>query len=166
MSGSDGQTALRVDNFRRRLATVDQRLAAVNGRLAKEFPGYANLSNPGPLALSRVQALLGPDGSGDRSQSPRRSFPSGWPVSVPGSTSTNYKTRWPRDPVNAYRRFGDPSRLLAKARRNSSPSPRMHPPRADQLSFSAKCTLVPGITNRYCGRSFEMATSWPPQDEV
>jgi hypothetical protein len=62
MSGSDGQTALRVDNFRRRLATVDQRLAAVNGRLAKEFPGYANLSNPGPLALSRVQALLGPDG--------------------------------------------------------------------------------------------------------
>jgi CHAT domain-containing protein len=61
MSTGDGQNALRVDNLRRRLAAIDQRLAAVNGRLAKEFPGYANLSNPAPLALSRVQALLGPD---------------------------------------------------------------------------------------------------------
>src|SRR5882724_1328927 len=26
--------------------------------------------------------------------------------------------------------------------------------------------LVPGITKRYCGLSFETATSWPPQDEV
>jgi hypothetical protein len=27
-------------------------------------------------------------------------------------------------------------------------------------------TLIPGITNLYCGPSFETATSRPPQDEV
>jgi CHAT domain-containing protein/Tfp pilus assembly protein PilF len=58
MSHGDARNAPLEDNLRRRLAIIDQQLSAVNGRLTREFPEYASLSNPGPLSLSGVQALL------------------------------------------------------------------------------------------------------------
>jgi hypothetical protein len=61
MSDTKQPNVSRDDDLRRQLAIIDQRLATVNGRLAKEFPDYANLSNPGPLPLSVIQKLLRPD---------------------------------------------------------------------------------------------------------
>jgi CHAT domain-containing protein len=61
MSATEQRNVSQQDDRRRQLAIVDQRLATINARLAKEFPDYENLSNPGPLPLSTVQALLRPD---------------------------------------------------------------------------------------------------------
>jgi len=61
MSGAEAPNASREDDLRRQLVVLNQRLAGVNAKLAKEFPDYANLSNPGPIALAVVQTLLRPD---------------------------------------------------------------------------------------------------------
>jgi tetratricopeptide (TPR) repeat protein/CHAT domain-containing protein len=42
-----------------RLTVIDTRLAAINGRLAKEFPDYAALASPAPVPVTEVQAQLG-----------------------------------------------------------------------------------------------------------
>ena len=60
MSGPDQRGASQ-DDLRRQLALIDQRLAAINEQFVREFPDYANLSNPGPLTRSAAQALLRPD---------------------------------------------------------------------------------------------------------
>jgi CHAT domain-containing protein/tetratricopeptide (TPR) repeat protein len=44
-----------------RLAAIDKRLAAIDKRLAAEFPDYASLGSPAPLAIEETQALLGTD---------------------------------------------------------------------------------------------------------
>jgi CHAT domain-containing protein len=49
------------DELRRQLADIGQRLDVLNGRLAREFPDYVDLSNPGALKLPIVQALLRPN---------------------------------------------------------------------------------------------------------
>ena len=42
------------------LATLDERIGALDKKLAREFPEYAELASPGPLSLSETQDLLGP----------------------------------------------------------------------------------------------------------
>lgn len=42
-----------------RLAKIDERLAAITARFAKDFPDYAALANPKPVSASDVQAQLG-----------------------------------------------------------------------------------------------------------
>jgi CHAT domain-containing protein/tetratricopeptide (TPR) repeat protein len=49
-----------VDAFRKRIAELDARLTEVGERLEKEFPEYAALISPKPIAVSDVQALLAP----------------------------------------------------------------------------------------------------------
>jgi CHAT domain-containing protein/tetratricopeptide (TPR) repeat protein len=49
------------DGLRQRAKELEQKLAGVNVRLNAEFPDYAALTNPKPLALREVQALLGAD---------------------------------------------------------------------------------------------------------
>jgi CHAT domain-containing protein len=49
------------DALRRQIADLDGRIAAVAARLDKQFPEYAALSNPTPLATEEVQRLLGRD---------------------------------------------------------------------------------------------------------
>jgi CHAT domain-containing protein/tetratricopeptide (TPR) repeat protein len=44
-----------------RLATIDTRLAEINGRLALDFPDYAALASPAPVSVADVQAQLGAD---------------------------------------------------------------------------------------------------------
>jgi tetratricopeptide (TPR) repeat protein/CHAT domain-containing protein len=44
-----------------RLAAIDIRRAAIDGRLAIEFPDYAALANPGAVSVSEVQASLRSD---------------------------------------------------------------------------------------------------------
>ena len=43
------------------LGVLDQRLIALDKRLAVEFPDYASLANPAPLSPQEVQTLLKPD---------------------------------------------------------------------------------------------------------
>ena len=61
MSSVEAPNASREGDLRRQLAILNERLAGVNAKLAKEFPDYTNLSSPGPLALPAVQTLLRPD---------------------------------------------------------------------------------------------------------
>jgi CHAT domain-containing protein len=49
------------DELRRQLAAIGQRLDVLNSRLAREFPDYVDLSNPGALTLPIVRALLRPN---------------------------------------------------------------------------------------------------------
>ena len=51
-----GEAALRAD-----LAAAGQRLDALDARLAKDFPQYAELCQPRPIDLDAAQALLAPD---------------------------------------------------------------------------------------------------------
>ena len=44
-----------------RSSASKRRLAALSARLEKEFPDYAALASPKPLAADEVQKLLGPD---------------------------------------------------------------------------------------------------------
>src|SRR5436853_464343 len=41
-----------------RLADTDRQLAALNARLAKDFPDYAALANPEPLSIKATQEQL------------------------------------------------------------------------------------------------------------
>jgi CHAT domain-containing protein len=41
------------------IATIDERLAAKSAQLRRDFPEYASLANPRPLAVAEVQAHLG-----------------------------------------------------------------------------------------------------------
>ncbi len=43
---------------RERMATIDTRLAAIDGRLKTEFPDYFARANPGPLTVDEVQTQL------------------------------------------------------------------------------------------------------------
>jgi tetratricopeptide (TPR) repeat protein len=49
------------DALRKEFAETDAQLDALDARIAKEFPAYAELGNPKPLELSEVQALLASD---------------------------------------------------------------------------------------------------------
>jgi CHAT domain-containing protein len=49
------------DVIRRSMTNLEQRLAQLNERLAKEFPYYATLASPKPLSVKQVQELLGRD---------------------------------------------------------------------------------------------------------
>jgi CHAT domain-containing protein len=49
------------DFSRTAIAGLDGKLAAIDARLAAEFPEYAQLSNPRPLSIALVQSLLGED---------------------------------------------------------------------------------------------------------
>ena len=44
-----------------RLTAIDARIADIDRTLAKDFPEYASLANPAPLAITEVQDLLGSD---------------------------------------------------------------------------------------------------------
>jgi CHAT domain-containing protein len=50
------ETALRADQ-----AAIVQQLAALDARIAREFPSYAELNNPRPVAVPELQGLLAPD---------------------------------------------------------------------------------------------------------
>jgi CHAT domain-containing protein/tetratricopeptide (TPR) repeat protein len=45
----------------RTIADLDAKLGAIDNKLAAAFPGYASLTNPKPLTIAAVQALLKPD---------------------------------------------------------------------------------------------------------
>jgi CHAT domain-containing protein/tetratricopeptide (TPR) repeat protein len=62
LSRASGQRSeTREQELRKRIAAVDARLAALNGRIAAEFPDYAAFTGPQPFAAVEVQKLLGPD---------------------------------------------------------------------------------------------------------
>jgi CHAT domain-containing protein/tetratricopeptide (TPR) repeat protein len=44
-----------------RISAIDKRIAVIDGRMAADFPNYASLISPSPLAIEETQALLGPD---------------------------------------------------------------------------------------------------------
>ena len=44
-----------------RLVAIDSRIAEIDKQLAKDFPDYAAISNPQPLSVKEVQALLAAD---------------------------------------------------------------------------------------------------------
>ncbi len=44
-----------------KMAALDQRIAQIDKRLAKDFPDYTALASPKPLSINEVQKLLGPD---------------------------------------------------------------------------------------------------------
>jgi len=47
------------ERTRGRLATIDARIAAIDGELAEKFPGYAAMASPAPLPAAEAQAALG-----------------------------------------------------------------------------------------------------------
>ena len=47
--------------LRSELSGLNAKFAAIDARLAREFPDYAALSNPKPLSVAAAQALLGAD---------------------------------------------------------------------------------------------------------
>jgi CHAT domain-containing protein/tetratricopeptide (TPR) repeat protein len=49
------------DGLRKQIAATEAKLAANEARLDKEFPDYAALAKPKPLAVGDAQKLLGPD---------------------------------------------------------------------------------------------------------
>jgi hypothetical protein len=49
------------EEARSAIAALDKRLDAIDIKLATEFPNYAELSNPRPLSVAVVRALLRPD---------------------------------------------------------------------------------------------------------
>jgi CHAT domain-containing protein len=49
------------DALRKQLADADSQLDTLDVRIGRDFPAYAELSNPQPLDLSAAQALLAPD---------------------------------------------------------------------------------------------------------
>jgi CHAT domain-containing protein/tetratricopeptide (TPR) repeat protein len=55
-----GDVAL-ATGLRGQLSGLEAKLADMDGRLAREFPDYAELSNPKPLSIAAAQALLGAD---------------------------------------------------------------------------------------------------------
>jgi len=61
----------------------------------------------------------------------------------------------------------DRGALMATLTFNQTPSGSMAMGMVERSEILAPgFTLIPGITNLYCGPSFETATSRPPQDEV
>ncbi|MGJ5204242.1 tetratricopeptide repeat protein [Bradyrhizobium sp. HKCCYLR20261] len=62
LSTLDGaSTAARVDDIRKSIADTESKLAANAAQLQQQFPDYAKLSAPRPLAVEGAQKLLGPD---------------------------------------------------------------------------------------------------------
>jgi hypothetical protein len=57
----DKRAATSQDGVRRKYAETGAALDALNARIARDFPKYTEISNPKPLELSQVQALLGPE---------------------------------------------------------------------------------------------------------
>jgi CHAT domain-containing protein len=51
----------RASGLRGQLSGLEAKLADMDVRLAREFPDYADLSNPKPLSIAAAQALLGDD---------------------------------------------------------------------------------------------------------
>jgi len=47
--------------LRQLLSAADGRIADLDGRLARDFPRFAEIANPRPVALAEAAALLGPD---------------------------------------------------------------------------------------------------------
>jgi CHAT domain-containing protein len=50
-----------IEAIRDEIATVEHRIAIVEQRLETEFPTYASLATPKPLAIAEARSLLGPD---------------------------------------------------------------------------------------------------------
>ena len=46
---------------RSELATIGQRLSALDAKIAQDYPGYAELASPRPVELSELQQMLAPD---------------------------------------------------------------------------------------------------------
>ncbi|HXC27901.1 MAG TPA: tetratricopeptide repeat protein [Stellaceae bacterium] len=55
------QDAAAADALRKQATDVTTQLTALDTRIGREFPKYTELSNPKPVELSAVQALLAPD---------------------------------------------------------------------------------------------------------
>jgi tetratricopeptide (TPR) repeat protein/CHAT domain-containing protein len=55
------QNRTEIEALRQQIADIESRLAADAARLDKEFPDYAALASPKPLAAEEAQKLLGPD---------------------------------------------------------------------------------------------------------
>jgi CHAT domain-containing protein len=55
------QDAAQIATLRKQLAETENRLAAIEVRLEKEFPDYAALANPKPINAQELQRLLGKD---------------------------------------------------------------------------------------------------------
>jgi CHAT domain-containing protein/tetratricopeptide (TPR) repeat protein len=56
----DRRAAAEAENIAR-LAAIDDRIATIDKRLAKDFPDYAALASPAPVPIEDVQAQLGAD---------------------------------------------------------------------------------------------------------
>jgi CHAT domain-containing protein len=50
-----------IEKLRRQIGEIDRAIAASSAQLEKQFPDYAALSQPKPLKVEELQALLGPD---------------------------------------------------------------------------------------------------------
>ncbi|ATC32179.1 CHAT domain-containing protein [Caulobacter vibrioides] len=50
-----------LETLRVRLTSVDQRIAALGGEIARLFPDYARLADPSPLSVAEARNLLGDD---------------------------------------------------------------------------------------------------------
>jgi CHAT domain-containing protein/Tfp pilus assembly protein PilF len=50
-----------IEKLRRQIGEIDRAIAATSAQLEKQFPDYAALSEPKPLKVGELQALLGPD---------------------------------------------------------------------------------------------------------
>lgn len=57
---ADQRSAAAETAMRAEIATVQQKLAAIDQRLATEFPKYAEIANPAPVALDEARKLLQP----------------------------------------------------------------------------------------------------------
>jgi CHAT domain-containing protein len=59
-AAASGRDPARETAVRNDLAAADARLSEIDGALARDFPRYAEIANPLPLAIAEAQKLLGP----------------------------------------------------------------------------------------------------------
>jgi CHAT domain-containing protein len=57
---TDGRDLKAEAGMRKRLTDIDRQLDALDARLARDFPQYAEMADPKPAKLAAMQALLGP----------------------------------------------------------------------------------------------------------
>jgi CHAT domain-containing protein/Tfp pilus assembly protein PilF len=58
---SEKRDAAIEDTLRKQFTEIDNALDALDARIGREFPAYAELSNPKPVEVAETQALLAPD---------------------------------------------------------------------------------------------------------
>ena len=61
VSGTAERNATDENSARVRMAALSTKLGEIDVTIAKDFPSFAKLSDPAPLSIREVQALLGPD---------------------------------------------------------------------------------------------------------